>query len=276
MYLSTSEAAPCGHPDKVAESRMTARKDVSMNNGWSMARIAVAVLLVAGSISCQSETGKQTADTMRAAQNINTNNAPDQAKGGGMKKSLGAKTLATVPVWVVGSYDKDGKPNVMTAAWAGICCSNPPCITVSLRKATYTYGNIMSRKAFTVSIPSETFVKQADYFGLVSGRDVDKFAASGLTPVKSDLVDAPYVAEFPLVIECKLLNSYEIGLHTMFVGEVMDVKADPAVLAADGSLDVQKLKPFFFDSGSRQYVRTGPILGKAFEIGKPASPAAKP
>ncbi|HOX08759.1 MAG TPA: flavin reductase family protein [Planctomycetota bacterium] len=195
------------------------------------------------------------------------------------KKSLGAKTLPTSPVWVVGTYDAAGKPNVMTAAWAGICCSKPPCVTVSLRKATYTYGNILARKAFTVSIPSEAFARQADYFGLVSGKEVDKFAGSGLTPVKSELVDAPYVGEFPLIIECKLLNSFELGLHTMFVGEIVDIKADPAVLGPDGSLDAGKLKPFLFDPGSRQYFKLGEPLGKAFEVGKdlvkPAGPAAK-
>ncbi|MEI6218465.1 MAG: flavin reductase family protein [bacterium] len=185
-----------------------------------------------------------------------------------MKTSLGAKTLATVPVWVVGTYDQDGKPDVMTAAWCGICCSKPPCITVSLRKATYTYGNIMARKAFTVSIPSGAHVKEADYFGLVSGKDVDKFAVSGLTPVKSDLVDAPFVAEFSHIIECQLLHSYDIGLHTMFVGEIVDVKADKDLLAEDGSLDAQKLRPLFFDSGSRQYLKLGGSVGKAFDVGR--------
>jgi flavin reductase (DIM6/NTAB) family NADH-FMN oxidoreductase RutF len=185
-----------------------------------------------------------------------------------MKTSLGAKTLAAVPVWVVGTYDAKGKPNVMTAAWAGICCSKPPCITVSLRKATYTYGNIMARKAFTVSIPSDGHVKEADYVGLVSGRDVDKFSASGLTPIKSERVDAPYVAEFPQVIECKLLHSFEIGLHTMFVGEIMDVKVDPGALNEDGALDLQKLKPFFL--ASRQYFKLGEPAAKAFEVGKSA------
>ena len=116
-----------------------------------------------------------------------------------MKKSLGANTIVpTTPVWVVGTYDDEGKPNVMTAAWGGVCCSKPPCIYVSLRKATYTYGNIMERKSFTVSIPSEAYTKEADYFGITSGKTVDKFSATGLTPVKSDLVDAPYVKEFPL------------------------------------------------------------------------------
>lgn len=187
-----------------------------------------------------------------------------------MKKSLGAKTLATVPVWVVGSYDAAGKPNVMTASWVGICCSKPPCITVSLRQATSTYSNIVAHQAYTVSIPSDANMKEADYFGLVSGRDTDKFAGSGLTPVKSDLVDAPYVAEFPLVIECKLVHSYDIGLHTMFVGEILDVKADAAMLDADGKLDVQKARPFFFDTDSRQYLKLGEPAAKAFEVGNAA------
>jgi flavin reductase (DIM6/NTAB) family NADH-FMN oxidoreductase RutF len=96
-----------------------------------------------------------------------------------MKKSLGSKTLLyPTPVWVVGTYDKDGKPNVMTIAWGGICCSKPPCVAISLRKATYSYGNIMERKAFTLNIPSEAHAGQADYFGLVSGKNEDKFAAT--------------------------------------------------------------------------------------------------
>ena len=101
-----------------------------------------------------------------------------------MKRSLGAKTLIyPTPTWIVGSYDKQGRPNGMTAAWGGICCSDPPCVAVSLRKATYSYGSLMDRKAFTISVPSQSQVKLADYFGLVSGRDTDKFAATGLTAV---------------------------------------------------------------------------------------------
>ncbi len=185
-----------------------------------------------------------------------------------MKKSLGAKTVVyPTPVFVVGTYDKAGKPNVMTAAWAGICCSVPPCIYVSLRKATYTYGNILERKAFTVSIPSERYVKEADYFGIVSGRDADKLKATGLTPAKSDLVDAPYVKEFPLVLECKLLRYVEIGLHTEFIGEIVDVKADEAILDADGVPDIEKVKPIIFSPEGRKYNGIGKSLGKAFSIG---------
>jgi flavin reductase (DIM6/NTAB) family NADH-FMN oxidoreductase RutF len=189
-----------------------------------------------------------------------------------MKKSLGAQTLIQpTPTWIVGTYDKHGKANGATVAWGGICCSKPPCVTISLRKATYTYGSIVDRKAFTVSVPSEKHAKQADYFGIASGRSVDKFAAAGLTPVKSDLVDAPYVGEFPLVLECKLLHTLEIGLHTAFVGEILDVKADEDVLGDDGFPAIDKVKPLVFAPGGRRYHCVGSFLGQAFSIGKELS-----
>jgi flavin reductase (DIM6/NTAB) family NADH-FMN oxidoreductase RutF len=186
-----------------------------------------------------------------------------------MKRSLGAKTLVfPTPVWVVGTYDKDGKPNVMSAAWGGICCSLPPCVAVSLRKATYSYGNIVERKAFTVSVPSETHAREADYFGIASGRNTDKFAETGLTPVRSALVDAPYVGEFPLVLECRLLHTFEIGLHTQFVGEILDVKAEDSVLGEKGLPDVEKVKPILFEPEVRTYHGVGRLLGDAYSIGK--------
>ena len=186
-----------------------------------------------------------------------------------MKTSIGAKTLLyPTPVLIVGTYDTAGKANAMAAAWGGICCSSPPCVAVSLRKATYSYGNIVERKAFTVSIPSEDQVKEADYFGIASGRDVDKFAVTGLTPVKSDLVDAPYVGELPVVLECRLLRTLEIGLHTQFVGEIVDVKVDDSVLDDKGTPDVGKIKPMIFVTGSRAYHGVGGIVGQAFEIGR--------
>ena len=186
-----------------------------------------------------------------------------------MKESLGARTLAfPTPDWVVGTYDEEGRPNVMTVAWGGICCSKPPCIGVSLREATYSYGNIVRRKAFTVSIASEAHIKETDYFGVVSGRDVDKFSTTGLTPVKSDLVDAPYVEEFPLILECKLIDTVKIGLHTRFIGEILDIKADPSVLDENRLPDIEKLRPILFSPGNRVYHGVGKCLGKAFSIGK--------
>lgn len=186
-----------------------------------------------------------------------------------MRKSLGAKTIVyPTPVFIVGTYDPEGRPNAMNAAWAGICCSSPPCVTVSLRKATYTYGNIMEQKAYTVNIPSQDFIREADYFGIASGRNEDKFFASGLTPIRSDLVNAPYIKEFPLSLECRLLHVLEVGLHTLFIGEVLDVKAEENVLGDDGQPAIEKVKPLIFSPESPAYYGLGPYLGKAFSLGK--------
>ena len=183
--------------------------------------------------------------------------------------SLGANTFTpTTPVWVVGTYDHEGRPNVMTAAWGGICCSKPPCVYVSLRKATYTYGNLLERKAFTISFPSEEYVKEADYFGIVSGRDIDKFSTTKLTPVKSDLVDAPYVKEFPMILECRVIKIVEIGLHTEFIGEIIDSKAQEGVLDENKMPDVKKMKPIVWGLTNMSYLKVGEPIGKSFSIGK--------
>ncbi|MGD8519527.1 MAG: flavin reductase family protein [Desulfobacterales bacterium] len=182
-----------------------------------------------------------------------------------MKKSFGAKALVyPSPVWCIGSYDADGRPNVMTAAWAGICCSKPPAVTVSLRKATYTYGNITSTKAYTVSVPPQKYMPEADYFGIASGKTVDKFKATGLTPTKAATVNAPYVDEFPMVLECRVIHSHEIGLHTLFVGEILDIKADDDILTEIGLPDISKLDPFLYAAESRTYHGIGDYIGKAY------------
>lgn len=176
--------------------------------------------------------------------------------------------LYPTPVLVVCTYDEGGKPNAMTAAWGGICCSEPPCIAVSLRKATASYHNILKRRAFTINIPGEKHVAEADYFGIVSGRDADKFKVTGLTAERAERVDAPTIAEFPLSIELKLIDSIVIGLHTQFIGQVMDIKADESVLGAGGMPDMRKLRPIAFAPTVRQYFGLGEMLGSAFEIGK--------
>ena len=188
-----------------------------------------------------------------------------------MKKDLGAKTiLFPTPVLVVATYDDNGKPNAMTAAWGGICCSKPPCVTVSLRKATYTYNSMMARKAYTVNIPGKEYAREADYFGVASGRDEDKFAATGLTPVKSDFVDAPYVEEFPVNLECKIVHIADLGLHTQFVGEVMNVKVDAALTENDRLPMIEQIMPLLFAPNSGNYYTIGEEIGKAFSAGKTA------
>ena len=185
-----------------------------------------------------------------------------------MKKSIGAKTIVyPTPVFIVGTYDKDGKPDVMAAAWGGISCSQPPCVSISLQKQRYTLENIYKRETFTISIPSEEHVIEADYFGIVSGRDVDKFSDSGLTPVKSDIVDAPYVKEFPLVLECKLVHKVDLGVHIQLTGEIMDVKVDENASDTNGIPDISKIKPFMFDPAGMAYYGVGKNIGRAFNVG---------
>jgi flavin reductase (DIM6/NTAB) family NADH-FMN oxidoreductase RutF len=189
------------------------------------------------------------------------------------KKSVGANTMAVpAPVWLVGTYDANERPNLATIAWGGICCSEPPAIAISLRAARYSYDAIMKRQAFTVNIPSETFVREADYAGIVSGRDEDKFAVAKLTPVKSTLVDAPYVAEFPLILECRLLQVVEIGVHTQFIGQIIDVKAAEEVLNANGLPDGGKVRPIVYDPATLSYFGLGQVLGKGFTIGRSLCP----
>jgi flavin reductase (DIM6/NTAB) family NADH-FMN oxidoreductase RutF len=186
-----------------------------------------------------------------------------------MKTSLGAKPAAyPAPVFVVGTYDADEKPNVMAVAWGGVCCSDPPCVAISVRKATYTYGNLKERKAFTVSIPSVDHLVAADYFGMASGRDADKFAATGLTAVRSELVDAPYVDEFLLVLECKVVNVVELGLHVQFVGEIRDVKIEETCLDENGRLSAELLRPFSWAPIDNHYYGLGQRLGRGFNVGR--------
>jgi flavin reductase (DIM6/NTAB) family NADH-FMN oxidoreductase RutF len=193
-----------------------------------------------------------------------------------MKQSLGAKTLLfPTPVLLVGTYDSAGKPNLMNAAWGGICSSQPPSIAVSLRKERHSYAAIVERKAFTIGIPSEAHMAAADYVGIASGRTADKFAVTGLTPVRSELVDAPYAAEFPVVLECRLLHTHDLGIHTQFIGEIIDVKADPAILSDDGLPDILKIKPLVFDTAHRGYHGIGPRLGQAFAAGKELEPGKR-
>jgi len=156
----------------------------------------------------------------------------------------------------------------MTAAWGRICCSKPPCVTVSLRKAMYSYGNILANKAYAINIPSEKYVKESDYFGLASGKTKDKFSATGLTPINSDLVKAPYIKEFPFILECTLLHTFEIGLHTQFIGEIVDVKVDESVMDANGNPDIEKVKPIIFSLSSKTYHGVGKKIGDAWSIGR--------
>ena len=185
------------------------------------------------------------------------------------KRSLGARTLLfPTPALVVGSYDADDRPDVMTVAWGGICCSKPPSVMVSIRPSRLTYANIMLHRAFTVSVPGAAHVREVDYIGQVSGRDADMFAVTGLTPVPAGSVHAPYVGEFPVALECRVTHVVDLGAHTLFVGEILDVKADATALDSEGKLDIEAIGLVTYIPGLERYFGLGPSLGKAFEVGK--------
>jgi len=186
-----------------------------------------------------------------------------------MKTSIGVKDIVfPTPVFIVGTYCEDGKPNAMNVAWGGICSSNPPCISIAIRRQRCTYENILKRKAFTVSLPSVEYVKEADYFGMVSGKTADKFAATGLTPVKGDKVDAPYIKEFPFNVECKVIEIFQIGEHAQIIGEIMDIKVDESCLGENGMPAIELIKPMAFDPAASNYNAIGDVVAKAFSAGK--------
>lgn len=187
-----------------------------------------------------------------------------------MKLSLPAQTiLLPSPVLIIGTYGADGKPNIMNAAWGGVASSNPPCISVCLREATLSYHNIKRTEAFTVNFPSEKYVREADFAGIVSGREYDKFKDTGLTPEKSQLVNAPIVKEFPYTLECNLFKTIDLGLHTMFIGKIAGMVADSEVLNPNQLPDIEKVRPMMWGSfGSMAYYGVGNKLGDAFSVGR--------
>lgn len=173
------------------------------------------------------------------------------------------------PVLLIGTYGPDGRPNLATVSWGGICCSQPPCIAVSLREATLTYHNILHTRSFTVGFPSRRQVEIADYVGLVSGRDCDKFKVTGLTAVKSEKVDAPLAAELPYSLECRLVQDHAVGSHRIFIGEILGILADEEVVGPKGLPDIEKTQAILYGSaGSRHYFAVGEKLDPAFMVGK--------
>jgi flavin reductase (DIM6/NTAB) family NADH-FMN oxidoreductase RutF len=186
-----------------------------------------------------------------------------------MKKSLGPKPiLFPTPVFIIGTYDSKGLPNVAAVSWGGICSSDPPCVCISLRRVTHTFSNITAQQAFTINLPSQDQVQIADYFGLISGKSMDKFAKAKMTPVKSTLVNAPYVKEFPMSLECKVRQTVEIGLHVQFIAEILDVKISVDALNPSGNPDIKKVNPMIFDPATHSYFGVGSFIADAFSIGE--------
>ncbi len=198
---------------------------------------------------------------------VKSNAAVKNDSPGGEKKSVGAKGhIHPKPAVVIGSYGTDGKPNIMTAAWAGVVNSVPMSIGVSIRPSRKTYENVMATKAFTINVPSAQFVAHMDYAGNISGYDEDKFEKLGLTAVKGDFTNAPYIKEFPIVIECEVSETIDLGSHVQFIGKVIDTKIDLAYLDEEDHVDMSLINPVIY--GGEYYYGYGQRLGKPWDIGK--------
>jgi flavin reductase (DIM6/NTAB) family NADH-FMN oxidoreductase RutF len=182
-----------------------------------------------------------------------------------MRKNFGAKSwLYPMPVLIVGSYDEQGTPNAMNAAWGGIYDTNQ--VMVCLADDHKTTENIRRNGAFTLSFATAGTVVPCDYVGIVSANDVpDKFARAGFHAVKSAFVNAPVIEELPMTVECRLLKFNEDGIC---IGEIVNVSADERVLGADGRIDADKLQPILYDGVTHAYRRVGEPVGQAFSDGK--------
>ncbi len=131
--------------------------------------------------------------------------------------------LYPLPAVMISSADKEGHTNIMTASWAGTICSDPAMISVSIRKERYSYHMIRETGEFVINLTTEKLVRAADYCGVRSGRDGDKWKAAQLTPMKADTVRAPLIAESPVNIECRVEEVIELGTHDMFIASVTAV-----------------------------------------------------
>jgi len=148
------------------------------------------------------------------------------------------------PVALVTSHSPEGD-NIITLSWVSIVCSLPPMIGISIRKKRYSYSVIEKSGEFVVNIPGAGLVKEADFCGTRSGRDVDKFEETGLTKEKAEFVNIPLIKECPINIECKLRRTVELGSHTLFLGEVVGTHIDEKILT-DGKFDDEKMLPLTY------------------------------
>lgn len=188
-------------------------------------------------------------------------------------KSIGPQNFVLpCPIFLVGSYHTDANgekiPNIMTAAWGCPCSAQPPAITVAVRTSRQTHKAILKHKAFTLSIPDTKILPEVDYCGIFSAAQGNKFDKTKLTPVPAEHVDAPYVQECPVVIELTLIKTCDVGTHTLYVGEIMDVKIREAALNAEGLPDPTKLDVLAYIPMLREYWSLGEFKAKAFGIGK--------
>ncbi len=182
-----------------------------------------------------------------------------------MRKNLKARAyIYPLPVLIVGTYDENGVPNAMNAAWGTVC--DTAQVSICLSATHKTVKNLLKTKEFTVAIADSKNVVSADYVGVVSANDYpDKIAKTGWKVVKSDFVNAPIFEQFPLVLECKLV-SYNTDTE-ICVGEVVNVSVDDSILNEKGKIDLTKFEPICYDCDTNGYYKLGERVGIAFSDG---------
>jgi len=182
-----------------------------------------------------------------------------------MRKNFGAKAMCyPMPVFIIGTYNADGTPNAMNAAWGGI--SEEQEITICVDSGHKTAENLIARKAFTVSMATAKYMAACDYVGIVSGNKVpDKFTKAGFHASKSEFVDAPLIDELPMALECEVI-SYDTETCRL-VGRIVNVSADESVLGENGKVDPAKLQPITYDPMNHYYLVLGEKVGQAFHDG---------
>ena len=169
-----------------------------------------------------------------------------------------------MPVFIIGTYNADGTPNAMNAAWGGV--TEEAQLTICVDAEHKTAENVLARKAFTVSMGTAEYVKACDYVGIVSGnKEPNKFAKAGFHATKSAFVDVPLIDELPMALECEMISYDPESCH--LVGKVVNVCVDEAYLDASGKVDVAKLQPITFDPVHHRYLVLGEAVGKAFSDG---------
>ena len=184
-----------------------------------------------------------------------------------MKKNLPVQpALYPMPALMIGTYGPDGTPDLMMMAWGGICDTDK--VALNLDATHKTVANLRQRKAFTLAVPDTDTLTASDYLGIVSANDVpDKVARSGLTAVPSKTVDAPVVEEYPLTLECEVLEFQDQSYGLRVLGKIVNILADDSVLTEEGKIDASKLNALTFDPFNNAYVVLGETVGKAWDAG---------
>lgn len=184
-----------------------------------------------------------------------------------MLKDLGVKPYTfPMPVLMIATYGEDGKVDVMNMAWGGVCAEN--MVALNIGEDHKTSANIKARGAFTLSIADIPHIEAADFFGIATGNKMeDKFERSGLHAVKSGRVDAPVVEEFPLTLECKVVECQHTAYGFRVLGEIVNVLADEKVLDEKGKVIPEKLNAFVFDQCRSGYYAVGEKVGQAWQTG---------